>query len=123
MTAGLSVAVANAALGTITGTDMAYAGLNTADPGTAGTTGTSTVTTREAVTWGSASAGVITSSDTQTWSSWAGTNGEVEEYITLWSLATSGAFGASVPLSANVTMDTGDTLEVTAISITVPTAT
>jgi hypothetical protein len=120
---GLSTTVANAALATITGTDMAFAQLHTADPGTAGTTAVSSVTTRPAVTWGSASAGVIAANGTlPSWTSWAGTNGETDTHTSLWSASSSGTFGASIALSASVTMDTGDSLSLTAISITIPTA-
>lgn len=119
---GLSTTVANAALATITGTDMNDAQLHTADPGTAGTTAVSSVTTREAVTWGSASSGVIAASNEPAWTSWAGTNGETDTHISLWSASTSGTFGGSIALSASVTMDTGDSLTLTAISITIPTA-
>lgn len=125
MAAGLSTAVANAALTTITGTDMNYVQLHTADPGTAGTTAVSNVTTREAVTWGSPSGGVISETGTApAWASWSGTNGEVETYISFWSIVTagSGTFGCSMALSASVTMDTGDSLTLTTISITIPTA-
>jgi hypothetical protein len=122
MAAGLSTAVANAALATIVGTDMNDVQLHTADPGTAGTTAVSSVTTRQAVTWGSASGGVISASNSPAWTSWAGTNGETDTYISLWSASTSGTFGGSMQLSASVTMDTGDSLTLTSISITIPTA-
>ena len=133
MTAGLSTTVANAALATIVGTDLLYAQLHTGDPGTAGTTAVSTVTTREAVTWGSASGGVISSSGTAPeWTSWAGTSPETETYISLWSIVTagSGTFGCSMALSASVTMNTGDSLTLTALFdnnfdrhiVTIPTA-
>lgn len=123
MTAGISTAVANSALGNITGTDMNDVALATGDPGTAGTTNPSNVTTRQSLTWGSASSASIAITNTPTWSSWAGTNGEVETYLTLWSASTSGTFGGSVALSASVTMDTGDTLEILSLSISLPTAT
>lgn len=122
MSAGLSTTVANAALGTITGTDMAYAQLHTADPGSAGTTGVSSVTTREAVTWGSAASAAIAASNEPAWTSWAGSNGESDTYITLWSGPTSGTFGCSIALSASVVMDTGDSLTLTGVSISIPTA-
>ena len=123
MAAGVSTTVANSALGNMTGTDMAYAQLHTGDPGTAGTSNVSSVTTREATTWGSASGGVISVNGTAPeWTSWAGTNGEVVTYESEWSASTSGTFGCSMQLSASVTMDTGDSLTLTSISITIPTA-
>jgi type IV secretory pathway TrbL component len=108
-------------LGTITAS-AAYIGLNTGDPGANGTSNASSTTTREAVTWGSASAGVISASNQPEWTSWAGTNGETVTDISFWSLATSGTFELSMQLSSSVVMDTGDSLTLTSISITLPTA-
>jgi hypothetical protein len=122
VSAGLSTAVANAALSNIIGTDWAYAQLHTASPGTAGTTAVSTVTTRQAITWGSPSSASVAASNSPAWTSWAGTNGETDTYISGWSASTSGTFGGSMALSASVTMDTGDSLTLTSITITIPTA-
>ena len=122
MADGLSTAVANAALGTITGTDAAFVQLHTGAPGSAGTSNVSNNTTREAVTWGSASGGVIAASNEPAWTSWAATNGEVDTDISFWSLSSSGTFGLSMQLNSSVTMDTGDSLTLTSISITIPTA-
>jgi hypothetical protein len=119
---GFSVAVANAALSTVIGTDAAFVQLHTGDPGSAGTSNVSSVTTRQSVTWGSPSAGSVAASDTPQWTNWAGTNGEVDTDLSFWSLATSGAFGMSMQMSAPVTMDTGDSLTLTAISVAFPTA-
>jgi hypothetical protein len=119
---GLSTAVANAALGTITGTDANYISLATGDPGSSGTSNASSVTTREAVTWGSASGGSISASNQPEWTSWAGTNGEVVTDLAYWSASTSGTFGLSMQLSSSVTMDTGDSLTLTSITISLPTA-
>lgn len=122
MADGLSTAVADAALSTIVGTDAAYVQLHTGAPGSAGTTAVSSVTTREAVTWGSPSAGEVAASNEPAWTSWAGTNAEVVTDISLWSLATSGTFGLSMQLGSSVTMDTGDSLTLTSLTITLPTA-
>ena len=122
MADGLSTTVANAALNNIVGTDAAYVQLHTGAPGSAGTSNVSSVTTREAQTWGSASAGVVSATGTPTWTSWAGTNGEVVTDISHWSAPSSGTFGHSVALSSSVTMNTGNTLELTSDSITIPTA-
>ena len=121
MADGLATATANSALGTIT-TSAAYIGLNTGDPGSNGTSNTSSTTTREAVTWGSASGGVIAASNQPAWPSWAGTNGEVVTDISFWSLSSSGTFELSMQLNSSVTMNTGDTLTLTSITITIPTA-
>lgn len=128
MADGLSTATADIALNAMVGTSTNqsnaanYAQLHTGDPGTAGTSNVSSVTTREAQTWGSASAGTVSATGTPTWASWAGTNGEVDTDISHWSISSSGTFGHSVQLSSSVTMNTGNTLELTSDSITVPTA-
>ena len=121
MADALSTANANAALTTIV-SNWAYEQLHTGDPGSAGTSNVSTTTTREAVTWGSPSAGSVSASDEPEWTSWAGSNGEVVTDGSGWSLATSGTFEGSHPLSASVTMDTGDSLTLVSVSISIPTA-
>ena len=118
---GITAANANSALGTWTGS-ATNVQLHTGAPGAAGTSNVSSVTTRPAVTWNAASGGVITASNTPAWSSWAGTNGEVDTDISFWSASTSGTFEFSMALNASVTMDTGDSLTLTAISITIPVA-
>lgn len=122
MADGLATATANSALGTITGSNAAYIGLNTGPPGANGTSNTSSTTTREAVTWASASSGSIAASNQPAWPAWAGTNNEVVTDISFWSASSSGTFGLSMPLNASVTMATGDTLTLTAVTITIPTA-
>lgn len=121
MADGLSVANADAALSTIIGS-WNYEQLHTGAPGAAGTANVSSVTTREAITWGTPAGGSVSASDTPTWASWAGTNGEVVTDTSAWSAATAGTFEGSEPLSASVTMDTGDSLEMTSNTISIPTA-
>jgi hypothetical protein len=123
MADGLSTAVADAALTTITGTDAAWVQIHTGAPGSAGTSNVSSVTTRPAVTWASPSAGSVSSNGTApAWTNWAGTNGEVVTDISLWSASSSGTFGFSMALSSSVTMDTGDSLTLTSITVSIPTA-
>jgi hypothetical protein len=128
MADGLSTATADIALNAIvgTGTNQAnaasYVQLHTGDPGSAGTANVSNVTTRESVTWGSAAAGTVSASNEPEWTSWAGTNGETDTDISFWSASTSGTFGMSMTLSSSVTMDTGDSLTLTSISVSIPTA-
>lgn len=125
MADGISQANASSALTTWTAS-AAYASLAIGDPGTAGTSNPSSVTTREAVTWGSPSntsnVESIAASDQPEWTSWAGTNGETVTDTAYWSASSSGTFEFSIPLSASVTMNTGDSLTLTAISISIPTA-
>jgi hypothetical protein len=123
MADGLSAAVANAALSTITGTDAAYVQLHTGAPGANGTANVSSVTTREATTgWGSPSGGSIAASGTPAWTNWAGNNGEVVTDISFWSASSSGTFGFSMQLGGSVTMDTGDSLTLTSITVGIPVA-
>jgi hypothetical protein len=118
---GISAANADSALSTWTGS-AGYIGLNTGPPGAAGTGNPSSVTTREAVTWGSASSGEISASNEPEWTSWAGTDGEEVSDLSFWSLDTGGTFEFSMPLNSEVAMDTGDSLTLTSISITIPVA-
>jgi len=122
MADGLSTANANLAAAAAVGTNAAWAQLHKGAPGAAGTANQSSVTTREAVAWGSASGGVETTTSVGAWSSWAGTNGEVQTDISMWSTSTAGNFGLSLPLTSSVTMNTGDSLTVTSATVTVPTA-
>lgn len=121
MADGLSATNANTALTNWT-TSAVFIQLHTGDPGSAGTSNVSSTTTREAVTWGTASAGSITASNTPAWPSWAGTNNEVVTDISFWSASTSGTFEFSITLSSSATMATTDTLSITPITITLPTA-
>lgn len=90
---------------------------NAGDPGASGTANVSSTTTRSAITFGASAAvsttRAITSSNTPSWASWAGTNGEVVSYISLWSASTAGTFYCSIQLTSPKTMGTGDTLNLT----------
>lgn len=98
-----------------------YVELHTAAPGTAGTTSVSVgSTTRASLTFGAASAGSIAASTQPTW-----TNGGTSETITdiaVWSAATSGTFLFSSALSASKAWASGDTLQLTSLSVAFPTA-
>jgi hypothetical protein len=96
--------------------------LHTGDPGAAGTSNVASVTTREGVTWNTPAAGAVTASNQPVWSSWAGTNGQVITDISFWSAPTGGTFYMSIPLSTSVTMDTGNSLTLTSISVNITTA-
>lgn len=123
MADGLSTAVANAALNNIVGTDANNVQLHTGAPGSAGTSNVSSVTTRPAVTWASASGGSVSANGTMpAWTNWAGTNGEVDTDVSFWSASSAGTFGFSAQLSSSVTMNTGDSLTLTSITISIPTA-
>lgn len=124
MTAGLSATVADAMLGVtqLTGSsgDCVYVQLHTGDPGSAGTANVSSVTTRESVTWGTASGGSVSNSTSSEpeWTDWGGTSGETVTYISFWSASTGGTFGMSMELSGSgVTMATGDSLTLTSLTV------
>jgi len=94
-----------------------YVKLHTADPGSAGTTAASSFAgTRPAVTWAAAAAGSKASNSTPSWTSWAGTNGEVVTHISVWDANTAGNFLFSAALSASKTINTGDTLNLTSLT-------
>jgi hypothetical protein len=120
MADGLSTANATAFLDALV--DVAYVQLHTGDPGANGTANVSSVTTREASGGFSVSGAVATMVDEPEWTNWAGNNGEVITDISLWSASSSGTFGGSMQLASPVTMDTGDSLTLTSVTITIPTA-
>lgn len=88
------------------------------DPGAAGTANISSNPTRVAITFGASAAVSTTRAITSTgtapsWANWAGTNGETIRYISLWSASSAGTFYASIQLTADKVMGTGDTLNLT----------
>lgn len=127
MAVGLhTVNMANKLLGTIANTSFAAGAVsatklhtNVGDPGSAGTSNPSSVTTRTTSTWGTPASGSIATTATQTWASWAGTNGEIVAYISQWDSTTAGNFLFSAALAVAKTMNTGDTLNITAITVTI----
>jgi hypothetical protein len=100
-----------------------YVALHIGDPGTAGTTNPASVTTRVVMTLGTAASGAIAANGTlPSWTSWAGTNGQVITDISIWDASTAGNFLDSIQLTSSVTMDTGDTLDLSSLSISFTTA-
>lgn len=127
MTAGLSATnTANAWLNVLRGTSAAtftavttlFVQLHTGDPGASGTANVSSVTTRPALNFGAASAGSQSAIATlPSWASWAGTNGEVVTHISVWGASSAGTFYYSAALSASKTVNTGDTLNLTSLTV------
>lgn len=123
MARGLSaVNLANAWLNVLSGTTFtgaagSFVGLHTGDPGAAGTANASSVTTRPAATWNAAAAGVKSLSNTPSWTSWAGTSPETVTDVSVWSASSAGTFYCSVPLTSSKTVQTGDTLTLSSLSI------
>lgn len=129
MAVGLSaVNTANAWLDVLRGTSAAtFTGVttlfiqlhtNAGDPGASGTSNVSSVTTRPAINFGAASAGSHSAIATlPSWAAWAGTNGEVVSYVSVWSAASAGTFYFSVALTLAKTVNTGDTLNLSSLTV------
>jgi hypothetical protein len=91
--------------------------LHTADPGSAGATAASSVTTRPAITFNAASAGACTASNTPSWAAWAGTSPETVTHVSVWDASTAGTFVYSMVLTASKVVQTGDTLTLASASV------
>lgn len=127
MTVGLSATnTANAWLNVLRGTSAAtftgvttlFVQLHTGDPGSAGTANVSSVTTRPALNFGAASAGSQSAVATlPSWATWAGTNGEVVTHISVWGASSAGTFYYSAALTASKTVNTGDTLNLSSLTV------
>jgi hypothetical protein len=89
---------------------------STGDPGAAGTSNASANTTRQATTFGAASAGAIALSNSPTWSSWA-SGAETLGYVSFWDSTTAGAFEWSAQLGANKSVTNGDTVTLTSATL------
>lgn len=99
-----------------------YAKLHTNIPGADGTNAASAETTRKAVTFGAASGGskAATGSPICQWTNWsAGT--ETITHISLWSASTAGQFLGSIALTASKVVNNTDTLNITALSLSIAT--
>jgi hypothetical protein len=128
MTVGFSTTnTVNAWLNTLRGTSAAtftgvttmFAQLHTGDPGASGTANVSSTTTRQAVNFAAASGGSQSLTGTTQWTSWAGTNGEVVTHISLWGASSAGTFYYSVALTASKTVNTGDTLTLSTLTVSI----
>ena len=104
---------------TFTGVTTMFVQLHTGDPGASGTANVSSTTTRQALNFGAAAAGAQALSGTPSWASWAGTNGEVVTHISTWGASSAGTFYYSVALTASKTVNTGDTLNLTTLGVSI----
>lgn len=96
-----------------------YAKLHTADPGAAGATAASAETTRKVLSFAAASGGAIATDATASWTSWpAPANGETISDISVWDDPSAGNFLYSADLASPKTLNTGDTFNLTSITIT-----
>jgi len=92
-----------------------YVKLHVGDPGANGTANPATETTRKAVSFGAASAGVLTSDDDVTWTNIAGS--QDANHFTAWDSLTTGNFLFSGTITANP-YDAGDTYAIDAGNLT-----
>jgi hypothetical protein len=122
MTYGLAPAYANQLLDTLGGTSFTppaaiWAELHIDDPGVAGTSNPSSVTTRQQVTWSAAANGTKAIANLPSWGTWAGTSPETIRGLAFWDASTGGAFKFSAQLTAPVTVQTGDPLTLPALTV------
>jgi hypothetical protein len=129
MAVGTTQYLNNAWLNTIksTGTSFnvaagIYVLLHTGAPGAAGAGNVSSVTTRQAVTFTGATTGVLNSSSSPSWTSWAGTNGEVVTAVSFWDASSAGNCLWTATLSSSKTINTGDTFTLSSCSLTITNA-
>lgn len=119
MTAGLSAAKANSILSVLRNTAYAavatpFVKLHVGDPGAAGATNPSAVTTRNAVTWNAPSGGSMTLATLGTWSM---TTSETITHISIWDASTAGNFIESWALTAGVAVVNGSTFSLTSLTL------
>jgi hypothetical protein len=111
MAVGLASATANSLLNTLRGTAYSvtavYVKLHVGDPGAAGASNPSAVTTRNQLTWAAASGGSMTLSALAAFSM---TASETITHISIWDAATAGNFITSGALAASKAVNSGDTL-------------
>ena len=93
-----------------------YAKLHTGDPGEDGTANAATETTRNAVEFGAASNGVVSLSNTPSWTSVSTT--ETYSHISIWDNSTAGNCWGSGALTSSVSVTAGDTFTLSALTIT-----
>ena len=112
MTVGAAAATANAWLNVLRGTTYTglaglYVKLHVGDPGAAGTTNPSAVTTRNQLTLAAASGG---SCSLTTLASYSMTTTETISHVSVWDNVSAGTFIASGALTASKGVNNGDTL-------------
>ena len=118
----LENAIANAVRGGGNGTSFTapaaiYAKLHTGDPGEAGTSNAAGETTRKEAQFGAASGGVVSLSNTVSWTNVS--TSETYSHISLWDNSTAGNCLGSGALSSSVAVTAGDTFSLSALTFTV----
>ena len=92
-----------------------YVKLHTGDPGEDGTANAAGNTTRQAVTFGASSGGVITSNADVTWTAVSTT--ETYSHISLWDNSSAGNCLGSGALAASKAVNSGDTFTISSGSL------
>ncbi|WP_029899510.1 phage tail fiber protein [Nocardia brasiliensis] len=92
-----------------------YAKLHIGDPGSAGTSNPSALTTRSQATFGAAASGAIALTGTNP--SFAMTASETVSHVSFWDASSSGNFLWSAALTASKAVVNGDTLTLTAAGL------
>lgn len=130
MPAGLAASpVANAMLDLFgnasqTGYSTPHLKLHTGDPGAAGTANASSETTRKAISFAAASNGSKAASApggvVASWASWTAGTQNIQ-YVSLWTALTGGTFLGSIQLASAKTVNDSDTLNITALTLSIST--
>jgi len=121
MTVGIASSAADAILNlyratNITAPSQIFIKLHTGDPGAAGASNASAVTTRNQATWSAPSGNAIALSALATW---AMTASETISHLSFWDASSGGNFLRSAALSAGVAVVNGSTLQVTQLTVAV----
>lgn len=119
MTVGLASATANSYLSVFRNTAYAaiatvFVKLHIGDPGSAGTTNASAVTTRNQITWSAPSGGSMALSSL---SGFSMTTSETISHVSLWDASTAGNFLQSAALTASQAVINGSTLNFTTFTL------
>lgn len=115
MTVGLLTAHANLLLEiyrntTFTGIANVYVQLHVGDPGAAGTSNTSAVTTRNIITWNAASSGSMTINAVDPWSM---TSSETISHLSFWSASSNGTCYRTAALTSGIPVVNGSSFDLT----------
>lgn len=110
----------NALLDTLGGTSFSvanvYAQLHTADPGEDGTSSVAGETSRQAVTFGTASGGSLATTASSTWTNVS--TAETYSHFSLWDASSGGNALWTGALSSTATVAVGDTFQITSLTLT-----
>ena len=92
-----------------------YLKLHTGDPGEAATSNAATETTRKSTSWATAASGAIATSATVEWTNVSTT--ETYSHWSMWDASTAGNALWSGALSASAAVTSGDTFQITSLTL------